>query len=200
MVERVSGIPLDEFIRTRITAPLGMSDTHFFLPADKRERLAAVYASGSNGVIVRAPAGSRGQGDYVEGPRRSFAGGAGLLSTARDYARFLEMIRNGGALDGVRLLAPQDRAADDHQPDRHAALHNRPRLRLWVSRRPTGTARTGWTRWARSGGVVHTGRCTASIPQARLAILLMIQLVPNATDIREKFPTLVYQALVETSH
>ena len=64
----------------------------------------AVYASGRDGTIVRAPEGSKGQGHYVEGPRKSFAGGAGLTSTARDYARFLEMIRNGGALDNVRIL------------------------------------------------------------------------------------------------
>ena len=56
---------------------------------------------------MRAPEGVRGQGHYVDGPRKSFAGGAGLASTARDYARFLEMIRNGGALDGVRILAPR---------------------------------------------------------------------------------------------
>ena len=107
VVERASGTPLDEFIRARLTAPLGMHDTYFFLPADRRERLAVVYASGSDGRIVRAPAGCKGQGDYIDGPRRSFAGGAGLLSTARDYARFLEMIRNRGALDGARLLAPR---------------------------------------------------------------------------------------------
>ena len=78
VVERASATPLDEFIRTRITGPLGMRDTHFFLPAGERARLAAVYGSGGDGRIVRAPQGSKGQGDYVEGPRRSFAGGAGL--------------------------------------------------------------------------------------------------------------------------
>ena len=67
----------------------------------------AVYASGSGGTFVRAPDGARGQGAYVDGPREASRGGAGLLSTARDYARFLEMIRNGGALDGVRILAPR---------------------------------------------------------------------------------------------
>ena len=56
---------------------------------------------------ARAPDGARGQGAYVDGPRKSFAGGAGLLSTAPDYARFLEMIRRGGALDGVRILSPR---------------------------------------------------------------------------------------------
>src|SRR5204863_504225 len=61
----------------------------------------------SDGRIVRAPEGPKGQGHYVDGPRRSFAGGAGLLSTARDYGRFLEMIRNGGTLGGARILAPR---------------------------------------------------------------------------------------------
>ena len=107
IAERVSGTPLDELIRTRITAPLGMKDTQFFLPVSERDRLAARTASGPDGRIARAPDGARGQGSYVDGPRRSFAGGAGLLSTARDYARFLEMIRNGGALDGARILSPR---------------------------------------------------------------------------------------------
>src|SRR5262245_63244615 len=106
IAERASGIPLDQLIRTRITAPLGMKDTQFFLPAAQRERLAAVYTQ-VDGKIVRGPDGARGQGHYVDGPHKSFAGGAGLLSTARDYARFMEMIRNGGTLDGVRVLSPR---------------------------------------------------------------------------------------------
>src|SRR5258706_10614500 len=107
VVEKASGMPLDEFIRARITAPLGLKDTRFFIPPPQRHRLPPVYSSGSDGKFVRAAEGSKGQGSYVDGPRKSFAGGAGLTSTAHDYARFLEMIRNGGALDGVRILAPR---------------------------------------------------------------------------------------------
>ena len=107
----------------------GMKDTQFFLPPAQRARLAAVYTSGSDGTIKRAPDGPRGQGAYVDGPRKSFAGGAGLLSTARDYARFLEMIRRGGALDGVRILSPRTVALMTTQPGRHAALADRARLR-----------------------------------------------------------------------
>jgi len=106
VIERVSGMPLDAFLTRRITGPLGMRDTHFFLPPADRARLATVYASTDADTIVRAPDGPRGQGDYVDGPRASFSGGAGLLSTARDYGRFLEMLRRGGSLDGVRVLAP----------------------------------------------------------------------------------------------
>lgn len=197
VVERASGVALDEFIRTRITAPLGMHDTHFFLPADKRERLAAVYASGSDGKAVRAPEGSKGQGNYVEGPRRSFAGGAGLLSTARDYARFLEMIRNGGALDGVRLLAP--RTVQLMTTNQIGTLHSSTGLGFGLGFQTTdryganGMDSAGAFGWGGAYGTMYRVD-----PQARLAILLMMQLVPNATDIREKFPTMVYQALVES--
>src|SRR3977135_3902029 len=59
------------------------------------------------GKFSPPPNSSKGQGSYVDGHRKSFAGGAGLTSTARDYARFLEMIRQGGRVDGVRILAPR---------------------------------------------------------------------------------------------
>src|SRR6266853_3024497 len=115
VVEKASGMPLDEFIRTRITVPLGMKDTRFFLPAEQRERLAAVYSSSSDGTIVRAPEGSKGQGAYVDGPRKSFAGGAGLTSTAHDYARFLEMVRNGGAFGRGSYSVASRGGSDDKQ-------------------------------------------------------------------------------------
>src|SRR5207344_1680806 len=78
------------------------------LPTDKRARLATVYSlKDGASVVERAPDPALGQGDYVDGPRKCFAGGAGLLSTATDYARFLQMLLNGGELDGVRLLSPK---------------------------------------------------------------------------------------------
>ena len=106
MIEAVSGQPLDEFVRTRILEPLGMEDTHFYLPFDKRDRLATVYSATNDG-LERAPSPGRqvGQGAYVDGPRASFSGGAGLLSTATDYARFLQMMLEGGELEGTRLLS-----------------------------------------------------------------------------------------------
>src|ERR1019366_7360554 len=122
VVEKASGMPLDEFIRTRITGPLGLKDTGFFLAPEQRDRLAAVYSSVPGGTIERAPEGSKGQGHYVEGPKKSFAGGAGLVSTARDYARFLETIRRGGALGGVRILAP--RTVDLMTTNQSGMLHS----------------------------------------------------------------------------
>jgi CubicO group peptidase (beta-lactamase class C family) len=196
VVERASGVPLDEFVRTRITGPLEMKDTHFFLRPEHRSRLAAVYASGPDGRIVRAPEGSRGQGTYVDGPRRSFAGGAGLLSTARDYGRFLEMIRDGGALDGVRILAP--RTVKLMTTNQVGALHSSTGLGFGLGFETTdrfganGLDSEGAFGWGGAYGTMYRVD-----PDARLVILLMIQLLPNATDIRQKFPTLVYQALVE---
>src|SRR5690606_37494246 len=108
VVEKASGMSLDEFFRTRIFEPLKMPDTHFYLPQEKRDRLATVYSLASlDGRIPRAGQARTGQGDYVDGPRQSFSGGAGLLSTTSDYARFLQMLLNGGELDGVRLLSPK---------------------------------------------------------------------------------------------
>ena len=106
IVEKAAGMPLDEYIRTHITGPLGMNDTHFFLPVEKRDRFAVVYGSDADGKAVRQPEGQKGQGHYVDGPRKSFSGGAGMVSTARDYATFLEALRNGGALGKVRILSP----------------------------------------------------------------------------------------------
>jgi CubicO group peptidase (beta-lactamase class C family) len=196
VVERASGMPLDQFIRTRITDPLGMKDTQFFLPPERRERLAAVYSSGPDGKIGRAPEGPKGQGTYVDGPRRSFAGGAGLLSTARDYARFLEMIRNGGSLNGVRILAP--RTVELMTTNQVGTLHSANGLGFGFGFETTdryganGMDSVGAFGWGGAYGTIYRVD-----PHARLVIVLMIQMLPNATDIREKFPTLVYQALVE---
>ena len=196
VVERASGMPLDRFIETRITGPLGMRDTHFFLPLDKRDRLAAVYASGADGKAVRAPDGGRGQGAYVDGPRKSFAGGAGLLSTARDYARFLEMVRLGGALGNVRLLAP--RTVRLMTTNQIGTLYPTPGLG-WSLAFET-TERWGGSSMDAPGGF-GWGGAYGSIyrvdPDSRLTLVLMIQLMPNATDIRTRFPNMVYQALLD---
>jgi CubicO group peptidase (beta-lactamase class C family) len=192
-------VPLDEFVRTRITDRLGMKDTSFFLTAQQRDRLAAVYGSGADGRIARSPAGPKGQGDYVDGPRRSFAGGAGLLSTARDYARFLEMIRNGGVLNDVRILAP--RTVRLMTTNQVGSLHSSFGLGFGLGFETTdryganGMDSEGSFGWAGAYGTTYRVD-----PEARLVLVMMIQLLPNATDIGTKFPTLVYQSLVDRTH
>jgi CubicO group peptidase (beta-lactamase class C family) len=193
VVEKASGMKLDEFIRTRITAPLDMKDTRFYLPAEQRSRLAAVYASGSGGKYERAPEGSKGQGHYVEGPRASFAGGAGLLSTARDYARFLETIRKGGALNGVRILAP--RTVELMTTNQSGTLHSTTGLGFGYGFETVdrfgayGMSGVGAFRWGGAyGSNYEVDR------QGRLVIVFMMQLMPNRTDIQQKFANVVYQA------
>jgi CubicO group peptidase (beta-lactamase class C family) len=197
IVERASGMPLDQFIASRITRPLGLKDTEFFLPPDQRARLAVVYGNGADGKIGRAPEGARGQGHYVEGPRRSFAGGAGLLSTARDYARFLEMIRRGGTLDGVRILAPRTVAL--MTTNQVGNLYRTPGLGFGLGFETTDVYGAGGTMasvgsfgWGGAYGTTYKVD-----PEARLVLVMMVQLIPNTTDIAIKFQNLVYQALVE---
>ena len=197
VAERVAGMPLDELIRTRITGPLGMRDTHFFLPPEKRERLTSVYASNSETQIVRAPNGPRGQGDYVEGPRRSFAGGAGLVSTARDYGRFLQMLLNGGTLNGVRILAPK--TVDLMVTNQTGTMYWQQGLgfglgfavmeRAGAEGRVESVGSYGW------GGAY--GSMYEVDPKEALVLVFMIQQLPNRSDIAQRFPMLVYQALVQ---
>ena len=106
VIEQVSGQPLDAFIRERITTPLRMNDTHFYLPPGKAGRLTVVYSGTPEGLERAIDEGTMvSQGAYVNGPRRSLSGGAGLLSTASDYLRFLQALLNGGELDGTRILS-----------------------------------------------------------------------------------------------
>jgi CubicO group peptidase (beta-lactamase class C family) len=195
VVERASGMPLDEYFRTRITQPLGMKDTNFFLPKDQRGRLAAVYLTGPNGKIVRAANDSKGQGHYVDGPRKNFAGGAGLLSTANDYARFLEAIRNGGALGSTRILSPRSVAL--MTTNQIGDIYNKPGMGFGYGFETverfgaSGLEAPGAFGW---GGAYGTNYRVD--PGSGLVVVLMIQLMPNGTDFREKFASLVYQSLL----
>ncbi len=122
VIERAAGMPLDQFLKDRVLDPLGMTDTHFYLPKTKANRLATVYTPKEEEVLKAAPvAGTMdSQGAYLDGPRKSFSGGAGLLSTAKDYHSFLQMLANGGELNGKRILSSntvdlmtQNHLADD---------------------------------------------------------------------------------------
>ncbi|HEY5809533.1 MAG TPA: serine hydrolase domain-containing protein [Povalibacter sp.] len=195
VVERAAGLPLDEVIRTRITGPLGMKDTFFYVPNNQRDRLATVYASGPDGSIVRAPEGSKGQGNYVDGPRRSFSGGAGLVSTARDYARFLEMIRHEGELDGTRILSPRS----------VALMHTNQIGTLYRTGAGFGLGFEVVGQYGSGGmgapGNYGWGGAYGSLyridPQSNMTIVMMVQLMPNNTDFRDKFLNLVYSSILQ---
>ena len=196
VVERASGMPLDRFVQKRILEPLTMNSTWFFPPASADGRLAAVYAVTEAGTLVRAAEGAMGQGSYIDGPRQDFAGGAGLVSTAGDYARFLQMLLNGGELGGARILSPATVSlmtadqVDSLYPDRGVGWG----LGFEILEDPGlagqyGSAgRFGW------GGAYATNYWVD--PTDSLVIVLMQQLLPaRGLDLADKFRTMVYAAL-----
>ena len=112
LVEVVSGKPLDEFFRTRIFEPLGMKDTYFFPPDNKLARLATAYTYYPDKGLNRFPDTPIREGTFVysadypsRGPKKLFSGGAGLVSTAMDYARFCQMMLDEGKVGNTRLLS-----------------------------------------------------------------------------------------------
>ena len=107
IVEKLSGEPLGQFMQEHIFRPLKMTDTAFYVPADKVGRLGAVYYfDKASGKIAEAPVlFGAGVQDFTKPPSME-SGGGGLVGTTRDYARFCQMLLNKGELDGVRILAP----------------------------------------------------------------------------------------------
>lgn len=115
LIQVVAGKPFDTFLQERILDPLGMADTGFVLPAASVGRFTAAYTIPEDGVplLVDEPTTS----DLLH-PDRPLHGGGGLISTARDFLRFMRMLRNGGELGGVRVLQPRTVAlmVENHLP------------------------------------------------------------------------------------
>ena len=113
LVEVISGQTLAEFFDERIFGPLKMYESAFYIDEEDVDRLAAIYTSAEDGTIREIPEGPIEDGylDYsvsypYTGPRSYYSGGAGLVSTASDYLRLMQMFLNGGELEGIRLLTP----------------------------------------------------------------------------------------------
>jgi CubicO group peptidase (beta-lactamase class C family) len=107
-VEVISGMPFDQFLRTRIFDPLGMKDTWFYLPEDRAGRLVVLHdGEGGKAVPVRKDVFDGANPNYPTLKGTYFSGGAGLSSTVEDYARFLQLFLNKGEFNGVRLLSPK---------------------------------------------------------------------------------------------
>ena len=199
LCEVVSGKPFDEFLADEIFKPLSMTDTGFYIAEGSTDRLATLYAADDDGSLVVA------KGDEssiyldnprypVEGARTYFSGGAGLSSTARDYARFLQMLLNDGELDGKRILgrktvelltSPRVSLEEDGPPRISASFY--------VSGSPGQGGRLtsmGAYSW---GGAFYT---TYFIdPQEEILAVFMSQGRPIQSSIRSEFSVLVYQAL-----
>ncbi len=208
LVEVVSGRPFDVFLREEVLGPLGMNDTHFYLPEEKRDRLVTVYSSVPGSGIERAPDpgymddrgifGNIGQGQYIDGPRQSFSGGAGLLSTAQDYATFLQMMLDGGELNGVRILSPttvklmtvNHLGEVPFRPGQGFGLGFSVVTDLGARGVPGSVGEFGWA------GAYHSTYWVD--PEEELVAVYLTQLIP-AIDIddQNKFRALLYQAIVD---
>ena len=198
VVEVVSGRPFDDFLRERIFEPLGMTDTAFWVPPGKADRLAWVYKPDADGRLVSCE--DRAASPYLAKPSLP-SGGGGLVSTTSDYLRFALMLLGEGSLCGVRLLGRKtvELMTEDHLPAGHPALDvNRRGFGLGVS----VVRRLGETEQLSSVGEFGWGgaACTQVWidPAEEMVSMLMLQLRPA-----EKFPLMdlfkhaVYQAIVD---
>ena len=200
MIEEISGQTLGAFLGERLLGPLGMDDTHFFLPADKVHRLATVYSSTDDGGIEPAPDPGHmvGQGAYVHGPRKSFSGGAGLLSTATDYATFLQMMLTGGTFDDTRVLSRK--TVESMTVDHLDGITFRPGqgfgLGFSIMRDPAAIglpASAGEFGW---GGAYHSTYWVD--PAEEMVVVYLTQLIPaRGIDDHGKLRTLIHQAIID---
>jgi CubicO group peptidase (beta-lactamase class C family) len=209
LVEVLSGQSLDEFFRTRIFTPLGMTDTGFWAaPESAADRLAACY--------IANPAGAHAPALLIDGGAARhrppmWSGGGGLVGTAADYLRFALMLRGGGSFDGVRLLSPRTVAymTRNHLPGGLDLEQFGRRLFAETTFDGVGfglgfsviidpaagkvlstQGEYGW------GGAFSTTFWIA--PEEDLVVLFFTQLMPSSTHpIRSQLRQLVYQAVVE---
>ena len=202
VIEVASGQDLATFLRTEIFGPLDMDDTQFYVDPDEANRLAVVYQPRANGRgLERAPAvGSMlGQGEYVDGPRVSYSGGAGLTSTAGDYAKFLQMTLNGGILNGVRILAPKtvELMVTDHlngipfQPGNGMGLGFSVLKDLGARGTMGSVGEYGW------GGAYHSTYWVD--PVEKLVVVYLTQLLnAGGVDDFSKLRSGIYQSIIES--
>ena len=201
MIEKISGQTLGEFLTERLFEPLGMNDTHFFLPDGKLGRLATVYSSvGDGSSFEKAPDPGHmvGQGHYVNGPRKAFSAGAGLLSTATDYATFLQMMLNGGELDGTRILSRK--TVESMLSDHLGGIPFRPGqgfgLGFSITHDPAAAGLPGSAGEFGWGGAYHSTYWAD--PKEEMVVVYLTQIIPAiGLDDQQKVRSLVYQAIVD---
>jgi CubicO group peptidase (beta-lactamase class C family) len=199
LVEVVSGKPVDRYFAERIFEPLHMTDTGYYVPEEKWNRLAVLYSPNSDGSLKRATGSA--QDSYKKNPVL-FGGGSGLVSTTMDYARFVQMLLNGGQLDGARILSPKtvDLMHSNQLGDLPSVNNVNGRVgygfgltfavNLGIDR--TGTIGSkGEYNW---GGAAGTGFWID--PKEQMIGVFMIQVMPQGAT-KDQFKQLAYQSIVE---
>jgi CubicO group peptidase (beta-lactamase class C family) len=203
LVEVVSGQPLDEFFRTHIFEPLGMKDTYFFPPDNKLDRLAAAYTYYQDKGLNRFPDTPIKEGTLVysadypsRGPKKLFSGGAGLVSTAMDYARFCQMMLDDGKVGNTRLLSRKTVELMTHDqlgkigPDQGFGLG------FGVSGVKGPLSELGSVGEYSWGGFFYTGFTID--PKEQMIVIFMAQLHPTGGLMLDReVDVLAYQAIID---
>jgi len=204
LVQAIADMPLDDFLKARIFAPLGMDDTDFYVPPEKTGRLAAIYQAQGQCGPIRFEAGDELLGD-VRVPTDCPSGGGGLVSTMADYLRFASMLLNGGVLDGARVTSPMT----IKRMTANAIPPSMMPLRLGVERFGYGFGlgfrvmlhpglANGYSSFGEYGWSGMASTHFVIDPAEDLITLMMTQLVPNEQHRpRSIFPNLAYQAIDE---
>jgi CubicO group peptidase (beta-lactamase class C family) len=199
LIEVISGLKLDVYLKKNIFDPLGMKDTYFYLPEDKAGRLVTVYEKASKSSPIQLTRYTQNQEFPVKGAKKYFSGGAGLCGTIEDYARFCQMLVNGGKFNNNQIigrktvdLMTRNQIGDlviNKEGDKFGLG-----FQLFMPRGANARflSSTGAYRW---GGMY----CTDYVvdPEEDMICLFYTNVHPFAQhgEILEKFRTLVYQAL-----
>jgi len=199
LVELWSGMSLDDFFRTRIFTPLGMNDTYFNIPEAKASRLVNFFIEDSTGHPLKQSFAFGPRGLDMNYPlirKTYFSGGGGLSSTIHDYGIFLQMLLNGGAYNGIRLLSPTsvrlmttNQIGDVSLGEKKFGLG----FSIITEQGRPGPEKPGTYAW---GGAFSTEYFVD--PKSKLVVILYRQMWGTRMDeMFNKFKILVYQALVE---
>ncbi len=196
LIEVISGMNLEDFLRKNLFEPLGMKDTYFNVPASKANRMATVYTEEANGNIIKWSHTFRNiDPDYPLMNTKYFSGGAGLSSTAFDYAVFMQMLLNGGIYNGHRILSKRTvemmtsgQLKDGMFGDGGMGLGFGITGKKDEARGPRYAGSFSW------GG--YFGTTYWADPKAKLVAVFMTQQNPNSHgDVESKFESILYSSL-----
>jgi CubicO group peptidase (beta-lactamase class C family) len=197
LVEVVSGMTLDQYFHKKIFEPLGMNDTYFYLPKNKYDRLVSLYTEDSTGLHMMAETITINEKfirDYPKLNGTYFSGGGGLSSTIYDYALFLQMLLNGGELNGKRLLSrntvrmmTMNQLAPGVLGDDEFGLGFGLTIQRESAKLPPNTGTFEW------GGMFATTYWVD--PKEKLVALIYRNIWPTSFNAPDRFKVMVYQAL-----
>jgi CubicO group peptidase (beta-lactamase class C family) len=194
LVEVLSGESLDQFFKSRIFEPLGMNDTYFYLPAEKQSRLVKVNSEDKNRHLITA---NYPMVNYPLSGGTYYSGGAGLSSTVKDYAIFLQMLLNNGEYNGKRILS---RRTVELITSNQIGSLNLGRNKFGLGFEITtenGQAKLGISEGSFAWGG-YFGTIYWADPKEKLVCLMFVQQSPlRHGEIQDKFRALVYQALAD---